>query len=310
MSKWRQIALAGLVFVLFAIPCVGVAQFGQLTWTPPAAGGFSGIGDVYSTSPVGAWSLRAYNAAYATGSNPSFDYSCTGGSTPTGTINILTTGYYDAATLSTNCGANAVLATKWYCQIGGCLMGNITFASGQRPTLSASATPGSKATWLFTSGTTTCGSTASFTWGTGAPATMIGYSKSTDSATQEWTLAGPGVATFLGYKATADTAWVSVNGGGSSVTRATTHNSFHSLIGIANAGASASSMSTDGSTTTGTLGTYTNNSPATWTVGSFGSNTCSGAAQFLNGGISEVYVFQSDATASISALATNQTGYW
>jgi hypothetical protein len=86
--------------------------------TPASGGGgYTGEGDVASGA-LFYYGTRAYNAAYATGSNPAFDYSCSGGSPSTGTIKILSTGYADAATLSAACGANAITTTKIYDQTG------------------------------------------------------------------------------------------------------------------------------------------------------------------------------------------------
>lgn len=109
-----------VVFLLIlCLPAVLHAQVGQLpggyagsrlkTTSGPSPS-YTGPGDVVSGASH-FWGLEAYNAAYATGSNPAFTYSCPGGSPSSGTINILTTGYADAATLAAACGANTITAT-------------------------------------------------------------------------------------------------------------------------------------------------------------------------------------------------------
>lgn len=103
--------------------CLGVSAqaqiFGPAVYTPTvtSGGGYTGPGDVVG-GVAHFYGMEAVNTAYATGSKPAFDYSCTGGSPATGTINILSTGFADAATLSAACGANAITVTKIYDQVG------------------------------------------------------------------------------------------------------------------------------------------------------------------------------------------------
>lgn len=89
--------------VIFAV--IGAA-FGQLPLTGVGPGGFGGGGVSYqgpgdtvsgATMFIG---LTAYNAAYATGSNPAADICDSATMAVCSTINILSTGYFDAASAS------------------------------------------------------------------------------------------------------------------------------------------------------------------------------------------------------------------
>jgi hypothetical protein len=77
------------------------------------ASSYVGPGDIVG-SATSFWGMRAYNAAYATGSNPCMDV--VDGSSATHTINILSTGFVDVATLSGLTGPLTV--SKWYDHVG------------------------------------------------------------------------------------------------------------------------------------------------------------------------------------------------
>lgn len=71
---------------------------------------YTGPGDVASGA-LGWWGLRAYNAAYATGSNPAIDLVDQAGANPI-TINILANGKLDVASISTWVTAHTVTTIK------------------------------------------------------------------------------------------------------------------------------------------------------------------------------------------------------
>lgn len=76
---------------------------------------FTGAGDIISGA-LAWWGLRAYNAAYATGSNPAIDIVKTSDGSALQTINILSTGALDTATISGL--GYGVSVTKLYDQTG------------------------------------------------------------------------------------------------------------------------------------------------------------------------------------------------
>jgi hypothetical protein len=83
-----------------AVP--GIPQIGGDTafhYPPQSAPSYTGPGDVVG-SALGWWGLRAYNAAYATGSNPAAIICNQSTFTTCSTINILSNGKFDAATAS------------------------------------------------------------------------------------------------------------------------------------------------------------------------------------------------------------------
>lgn len=79
----------------------------------PTAAAYAGPGDQV-TGALGWWGLRAYNAAYATGSQPALDLDNNAGSTVT--INILSTGFLDTVTAAPLVGTHRV--SKLYDQTG------------------------------------------------------------------------------------------------------------------------------------------------------------------------------------------------
>jgi len=83
---------------------------------PTAAVAYSGPGDVVSFT--GWWGLRAYNAAYATGSNNAIKIRRASDST-TSNIVILASGALDVATATTFCASTTCFVAEAYDQTGG-----------------------------------------------------------------------------------------------------------------------------------------------------------------------------------------------
>ena len=96
---------------------------------------YLGPGDVVSGA-VAWWGLRAYNVAYATGSNPAADIVRASDST-TKTIDILSNGHFDVSTASTFCASTTCTVAKLYDQTGnGCHLVQSTI--GDQPALTFS----------------------------------------------------------------------------------------------------------------------------------------------------------------------------
>lgn len=95
------------------MPLIGIGTGRGLLYNPPVAAApssYIGPGDVISGAY--AWyGLRAYNAAYATGSNPALDIVDQAGANAL-TVNILSTGRLDVASISSWVTANSVTTIK------------------------------------------------------------------------------------------------------------------------------------------------------------------------------------------------------
>lgn len=107
---------------LLAITATAAPVHSQLSLTGAggkgSVAGFQGVGDVKSGATMW-WGLRAYNAAYATGSNPAMDVCDTATGLTCSTINILSTGFVDRATaLAASACATACGVQKIYDQTG------------------------------------------------------------------------------------------------------------------------------------------------------------------------------------------------
>lgn len=111
---------------------------------------YTGPGDIVSGA-VGWWGLRAYNAAYATGSNPAIDIQDQAGANPL-TVNITSAGLLDYAAINawvTAHSVSGIRVTKLYDQTGGSI-GHLVYAGGfesVRLNLSAAGLGSGKAAW-------------------------------------------------------------------------------------------------------------------------------------------------------------------
>lgn len=116
---WRLINIALIFILLLVIPALSqiltLGSGAALKGTPPP---FQGPGDVVAGASMW-WGLRAYNAAYAMGSNPAADICDVSTGLTCTTINILANGSFDAATAqaSASC-AVACNVSKLYDQTG------------------------------------------------------------------------------------------------------------------------------------------------------------------------------------------------
>jgi hypothetical protein len=108
---------------------------------PAAVSAYEGPGDVQSGA-THFWGVYAYNAAYATGSNPCIDITDQANANAL-TVNILSTGFVDVAAISAWVTANSVTTikvSKVYDQIGSAHLEQATAAD--RPVLEMNQTSG------------------------------------------------------------------------------------------------------------------------------------------------------------------------
>lgn len=131
-----------IAIVLAAFLAIAVSAHAQLTMTGVGgafgggAAAYQGPGDVASGAAAW-WGFRAYNVAYATGSNPAAIIDRLSDHT-TQTINILNTGYFDAASAATFCAATTCVVNQLYDQTGN---GNhlVWLGEGTAPAVTSSA---------------------------------------------------------------------------------------------------------------------------------------------------------------------------
>jgi hypothetical protein len=253
---------------------------------------YQGPGDIVG-SAVAMFGLEAYNAAYATGSNPAADL-CDSGGTNCATFNILKTGHFDTATASgaTACGGNpCVSVSKLYDQTGG---GQhfVQATNANRPAITFNCINSTLACITFD------GTNDRFT-ATGAathasPYTIAEVWNCTSSGSQKPVFKDS--AGFHGTQCLATTNNYECYGG-TSLTKAETAGTPHTFVCIVN-GASGSvtvdTSSTTGATNTGTFGTA-------WQLGTNNSS------QFFKGNWNELVFYGSALTAAnITALHNNQ----
>jgi hypothetical protein len=96
-------------------PVIGNSNYSNVVTETIATSSYAGPGDVVASAAAW-WGLRAYNAAYATGSNPAIDIVKGSDGTAPMTINILSSGALDVATILAL--GYAVRVSKIYDQSG------------------------------------------------------------------------------------------------------------------------------------------------------------------------------------------------
>lgn len=291
-----------VLFVLcLVLPFCGIAQAFL-----PRGGGSSPTAYVGPVDAVpGAthcWSLRACTAAYAApGNNPALTYSCPGGSPSSGTINILTTGYYDRATLIAACGANHIDTVTMADQIGAYPFGQ--HVQLPKPSVAFGVTPHGKDAIFYDDS-----SSANFEGllteqnVCNTPMTMNAFSERIGTTYRPTTILRWESGPALGYNTGADAVFTGFYGGARFGATAT-DNVFHSLAGVLN-GAS-SKLYVDGAIGgTGSLGTFT--MPDYFSLGT----VLEGDAMY--GYVTEAILYCSGAIsdADAVALSANQAAYW
>ena len=267
-------------------------------WSNPtvAAVAFQGVGDIVGGANA-YFGMRAYNAAYATGSNPSVDLVDQSGANPI-TINILANGFIDITSINSWVTAHSVTTIKVkrvYDQTGnGRHVNQATVAN--MPTLTMSAISGIPAlTFNSVAGTWMDGTT---TIAASSPCTISGVFKRTGSFTIASFFAGDAAITAgIGFGASANTSMANF---GTVQTQAATDNVWHAIQGVGSATVGA--LNTDG-TDTGNINTGTNNIPNSARIGA------SGAGIFVDGLMTEAVMYSSGLNATQRGnLNTNQHG--
>ncbi len=293
------------LFIAFIISAVSAfaQMLAPIVFDRTSQQNYTGPGDIVS----GAWGwygLRAYNAAYATGSNKGVKLYRTSDTTQQD-INILSTGAVDSSSASTFCNATTCYASVWYDQSGngrdlswdgnpadgdtivftGCTSGSLPcLVNGGAGRLGAVVNPNFAQPVSYQA-------VAIRTGNTGTVQTII---STIDNAT------GCGVATFMGFS----TANLVRNGSGPNITAAATDSVWHILSGTIN-GASTS-LTVDGSRTTGAGGS--NGAQIDLTVGYW---ACIGSPLYMTGKFTEAGIWNASFTSQNETdLYNNAKTYW
>jgi hypothetical protein len=256
----------------------------------PGGGGYTGPGDI--NGAAFAWyGLRAFDAAYAApGNNPAIDVVDTATGATQTTINILSTGDLDVATIAAL--GYAVSVKKIYDQSG-----NVRHATQatlfNMPALTLSAI-GSLPGMTFAGNQYLQSSSIS----QAQPLTISGVAKRTTFADNDTVFNGASGATGLLFANT--TGNMGIYAGGGVVIKTAAENAFHSAQAMFN-GAS-SGLYVDGSNGTGDPGPSGYSAEAI----SIGGGVLTG----LRGVILEVGMWGSDKSANNSSMDSNQHAYW
>lgn len=257
--------------------------------TTSGSSSYSGPGNIASGA-IAWWGLRAYNVAYATGSDPAADILRASDSATT-TINILSNGNFDTATAVSFCASTTCTVTKLYDQTGN---GNNTTAVAAPVALTFNCI-GSLPCMNFNG-------TSHFLASPGGsnipqPWTISAVAERTGAFTSFGSIYGDTSNEQLMFTTSPNTVSVF---GGVLLPGAATDSAFHALQGIAN-GAS-SNLYIDGTANSGSAGT--NAFVATGATIGNGFNT-------LTGNMTEVGIWPSAfSTSTATNLSSNQHTYW
>lgn len=246
-------------FALCSLLSAQVPMTGAGKGTPGAGVTYQGPGDIVSGATFWGSCARAYNAAYANGTNSLCDL--VDSAAPTSvicTLRVKTTGFVDLT--GTYCTGSVTPATKCAAATGGiCNVSKVYDQTGNsnhltqttalnQPTLTFSALnslPGMSGVLANNPNIGSPNLTIS------QPYTMVTVSERTGSFTTEQVAVGSGTATiYLGYQAVANTALSTTS---SAITATASDSAFHALQSVYN-GASGV-LTVDGSDTTGNNGT-------------------------------------------------------
>jgi hypothetical protein len=210
-----------------------------------AAAYAGGPGDVFSTNALAWGGLRAYNSAYATGSNPALDLHDNSSGTLVATINILSSGALDVATAATVIAGGASKVGKLYDQTGN---GN-HFTQGtnaNRPTLTLNAIGSLPGLTFSSSSMSVAANLISFVAGH----SLAVVAKRTGANTSYGIVMSGADNPFMGFKDATNTAVFNPTGG--QITATATDGSFHSIIGT-NDGTTGTNLYVNGSATSSAI---------------------------------------------------------
>jgi hypothetical protein len=273
---------------------------------PATAFGGAGVTYVGPGNVVSSWlawyGLRAYSAAYATGSNPAIDIQDQAGANPL-TVNILANGNLDVASINTWVTAHSVTTikiSKVYDQSGNArhatqsslgamptlVLGPVTGLTASRPAMHFAAA--STQTLVFATAVTQA-----------QPLSMSSVYQRTNVNTGFFnTLIAD--STAVGFLLPPGTN-LAGEFAGSSVSVAAADNAFHKIQGLLNGASSA--LFLDG-TNTGSLSAGASGFTGTLAIGNDTSS------RYLDGYICEVGAIGGDKSANFAALDSNQHSYW
>lgn len=269
------------------------------TRIPPAPGGgatYTGPGDINGAA-VAWYGLRAYNAAYATGANPSIDVVDSSGANTT-TIKILASGDLDYAALATFVGAHgAASISKLYDQAGTRHMTQATVANMPTFQLSPAGLTAGRGAMKFL-GSASQGLAAASSMALSQPSTIAAVAIRTLFPSNSSALFGDTGVTGLAFFSTSGT--IVDYAGVTTGTVSAAENTWHSAQGVPNT--TASKIDIDGTTTTGL------------SSGGTGITTpCVGiaAGSFpLTGMIVEGGFWSTDKSANFATVNSNAHTYW
>jgi hypothetical protein len=267
--------------------------------TPASSGGgYTGPGDIY---PFVAWyGLRAYNAAYATGTNPAIDVVDQVGAN-TLTVNITSAGNLDVAAISawvTSHSVTTIQISKIYDQVG---TRNLTVATGL-PVLTLNAQGTLPLMTAAQTSAQSMVSTTSLTQAAPYTVSLVALRSSSASGSHNFAFGDGSNSVGFGFSNTANKAEVYSAGIQASLL-GVTDSILHSMQFLATTSGSGTFVAVDG------------------TSGSTGGNITSGfsAGQIflfesfgfhLTGAIGEAGIASGDQTAHNAAMQANQKSYW
>ena len=302
--------LASLLALWFAyVPAhagsMALLGSGSVTGGGGGGGGYTGPGDTVASNWKAWWGLRAFSAAYAApGNNPAIDVQTTGGGSNT-TINILTDGSLDVASLATWIGLHgtAVVVKLWDQSGNG---NHLTNSFGGSPTIQN-------------------GSVTGFS-NTARPAVVFAGAQSVHTPNSSSVLnpaltyygtfivPGTGESGIMGSSTAASAELISNNSAdtiniyanSAAVSKAATHNVWHTGQGLFAATGTNSLVNVDGvdgttGTSPGTFG-WPSGSPVVLGVGNFGD--------FFTGNWVEGGVNASDYGSTARGTINSQAKTW
>jgi Alpha-L-arabinofuranosidase B, catalytic len=263
--------------------------------TSPAAS-YSGPGDVVSGATA-FYGLRAYNLAYATGTNNAITIRRTSDSTSTNIL-ILTTGALDVATATSFCASTTCFASTIYDQIGGKNVSQST--TTQQPQLTFNCLNTSRPCLTFAGASNQELTALSFT-SASQPITISFVGERTGTFTSTNTVFGSLGVVQVGFGTAANTSFEYANS--TVVTTAAADNALHAVQSVFN-GAS-STINVDG-VTSGSL------NPGASGVGSQASIGYGGSNNPLTGYFAELIVYEglNMTSGNQASLCHNQRNWW
>lgn len=262
-----------------------------------AATGYQGPGDVVG-SAFAWYGLRAYNAAYATGSNPAIDVCDPADVATTATINILATGALDEASLNTFFAAHGgATIIKYYDQTGNgrhLLAFDGLEASGMTVVQNGAGTHSTASTTTASHPNAQLLTAASFTQA--QPFVFMGFVKRVERFTSFVEPLGQVTANVAcGWNNVADEAMTFA---GTVLTRTATDNTW---IAMGNLFSGVNSqIAIDGAATTGDANT----------TGFTGNQIVMPRNSLIGFQLTEIGMWLGDQSASFAAISTQQHAYW